>query len=53
VNTSMHWRLNHGVTPRQEALSCTDCHRSDGVMDVKALGYTGDPAIKGGRAKER
>lgn len=53
VNTSMHWRLNHGVTPRQEALSCTDCHRSDGVMDFKALGYTGDPAIKGGRAKER
>jgi hypothetical protein len=51
VNTSMHWRINHGVVPKGEALSCTDCHAPDGVMDFKALGYADDPVISGGRDK--
>ena len=51
VNTSMHWRINHGVVPKSEALSCTDCHAPDGVMDFKALGYADDPIISGGRDK--
>ena len=49
VKTIMHWRLNHEIVPKEQALSCTDCHRPDGVMDFKALGYQGDPAITGGR----
>jgi len=49
VNTVMYWRLNHEVVPKQEALSCTQCHSPDGVMDFEALGYKGDPAITGGR----
>lgn len=49
VKTRMHWRLNHGVAPKEEALSCLDCHRRDGIMDFAALGYKGDPAITGGR----
>ncbi|MBW2130886.1 MAG: hypothetical protein JRH13_16185, partial [Deltaproteobacteria bacterium] len=51
VNTTMHWRINHGVVPKSEALSCTDCHAPNGVMDFKALGYADDPVIAGGRDK--
>lgn len=49
VNTTMHWRINHGVVPKSQALSCTHCHSPDGVMDFKALGYSGDPALSKGR----
>ncbi|MFP4225692.1 MAG: tetrathionate reductase family octaheme c-type cytochrome [Desulfobacterales bacterium] len=49
VETVMHWRLNHEIAPKQEALSCLDCHGTKGVMDFKALGYKGDPAVTGGR----
>lgn len=52
ARTEMHWRLNHGVVPAENALSCLDCHRPDGVMDFKALGYAGDPARTGGRQPE-
>ncbi len=52
VNTLMHWRINHGVVPKQKALSCTHCHRPDGVMDFEALGYPNDPAVSGGRFKK-
>ena len=51
VKTQMYWRLNHEVVPKHNALSCTDCHAPDGVMDFKALGYNGDPAVVGGRTK--
>ncbi len=51
VKTKMYWRLNHEVAPKKDALSCTDCHRPDGVMDFKSLGYKGDPAIVGGRRR--
>jgi len=44
ADTTMYWRLNHGVVPKDKALSCLDCHSSNGVMDFKALGYKGDPA---------
>jgi octaheme c-type cytochrome (tetrathionate reductase family) len=49
VETCMRWRVNHEVAPAKDALSCLDCHHSDGVMDFKALGYKGDPAATGGR----
>ncbi|MDX9787674.1 MAG: tetrathionate reductase family octaheme c-type cytochrome [Desulfobacterales bacterium] len=49
VKTDMYWRLNHEIAPKENALSCTDCHRKDGVIDFKALGYAGDPAVTGGR----
>jgi hypothetical protein len=48
----MHWRINHEVVPKKEALSCTDCHSPDGVLNFKALGYSGDPAMTGGRFKQ-
>ena len=49
VDTCMRWRINHEVAPAKDALSCLDCHRPDGVMDFKKLGYAGDPAAVGGR----
>ncbi len=52
VKTTMYWRLNHEIAPKEQALSCLDCHREGGVMDFRALGYNGDPAITGGRFKK-
>ncbi len=49
ADTMMYWRLNHGVVPKEKALSCLDCHGPDGVMDFKALGYKGDPMATGWR----
>jgi len=50
AETSMYWRLNHGVVPKDAALSCLDCHSPSGVMDFKALGYDKDPANGHGRS---
>ncbi|MEA1968234.1 MAG: hypothetical protein U9N77_08440, partial [Thermodesulfobacteriota bacterium] len=49
VETRMYWRINHGVVPKNEALSCLNCHSPSSVMDFKALGYKGDPAKVGSR----
>lgn len=49
VDTMMYWRINHGVPPKEKALSCLDCHGPNGVMDFKALGYKGDPMVTGWR----
>ena len=49
TDVMMYWRLNHGVVPKKDALSCLDCHSPDGVMNFKALGYKGDPAKVGRR----
>ncbi len=43
VETDMFWRLNHMVSPKEEALGCLDCHGDKGRMDWAALGYKGDP----------
>ncbi len=39
VVETMVFSLNHQVAPKTQALACNACHRSDGVMDFKALGY--------------
>ncbi len=43
VETQMHWRLNHQISPKNEALGCLDCHGDKGRLDWKGLGYSGDP----------
>ena len=43
VETDMHWRVNHMVVPKAQALGCDSCHGPKGRMDWKALGYRGDP----------
>lgn len=43
VETVMYWRLNHMVSPKEEALECLDCHGDQGRLNWKELGYPGDP----------
>ncbi len=47
TETRMYWPLEHGVAPKEAALSCTACHGAS--LDWKALGYAGDPMRKGER----
>ena len=47
--TEMYWPLTHMVVPKEQALSCTDCHGARTRFDWKALGYAGDPIQIGGR----
>ncbi|MDF0534174.1 tetrathionate reductase family octaheme c-type cytochrome [Shewanella yunxiaonensis] len=48
--TEMWWRINHMVSPKEQALKCSDCHSANGRLDWKALGYEGDPMkVKGTR----
>ncbi len=49
VETRMYWRINHMVTPKEQALKCTDCHSDKGRLNWKELGYKGDPMKVGGR----
>ena len=51
TNTNMVWPTTHMVQPKENALSCTDCHseKGEGRMNWKALGYDGDPMYFGGR----
>lgn len=51
VATEMYWPLAHMVQPGERALQCRDCHGEHGRMDFEALGYEGDPAYRGGRAR--
>ncbi|PLX87262.1 MAG: cytochrome C [Desulfuromonas sp.] len=43
AETVMFWRLNHQVSPKEDALSCLDCHGDNGRLDWSALGYKKDP----------
>jgi octaheme c-type cytochrome (tetrathionate reductase family) len=52
AETEMSWPLSHMVTPKQKALSCTDCHSPNGRMDWQALGYNGDPMRTRGRLEQ-
>lgn len=40
------------VAPKEQALTCSDCHGEQGRLDWSALGYTGDPRRTGGRKTE-
>lgn len=35
-------QLSHGVTAKERALNCVDCHLAEGRMDFAALGYSPD-----------
>lgn len=41
--TEMWWRINHMVSPKEQALNCNDCHNKGTRLDWQALGYQGDP----------
>ena len=38
VNTTRYMGLFHGVSPKEDALTCNDCHK-DHKLDYEALGY--------------
>jgi len=38
VNTTRYMGLFHGVSPKEDALTCSDCHK-DHKLDYEALGY--------------
>ena len=48
VKTEMFWKVNHMVSPKDEALGCKDCHGKgkNKRMDWKKLGYRGDQMYK-------
>jgi octaheme c-type cytochrome (tetrathionate reductase family) len=39
VNTEMLWVENHMVAPKEQALTCTDCHAKNGRIPFAQLGY--------------
>ena len=41
--TVMYWRINHMVSPKEQALGCLECHGDNGRLDWQRLGYQGDP----------
>ena len=51
VSTEMYWPLSHMIQPAQKALQCIDCHAEGGLLDWRALGYEGDPAVRGDRRR--
>ena len=51
VDSAMYWPITHMVAPKEQALQCTDCHGARGQLNWQALGYSGDPAQRGGRTE--
>ncbi len=49
VKTYSYISAQHEVAPKEEALTCGECHMGGKRLDWKALGYKGDPMQKGGR----
>lgn len=39
VNTEMYWIQNHMVAPKEQALTCLDCHVENGRIPFAKLGY--------------
>jgi len=56
VDTKRYMGLFHGVQPASRALGCLECHGESGRMNWRALGYAGDPLMRGrgaGRGRSR
>jgi octaheme c-type cytochrome (tetrathionate reductase family) len=51
IETEMYWKLNHMVSPKENALKCQDCHGKgeNKRIDWARLGYKGDQQIKKNR----
>lgn len=52
TETIRYMGIFHGVVPKEEALSCGDCHSEGGRMDWEALGYGSDPRSGRGKSPE-
>jgi hypothetical protein len=40
VKTDTYQLINHGVSPKSDALRCEDCHLNPDRLDFAALGYS-------------
>ncbi len=49
TETRMYWPLSHGVAPKEQALTCNECHGANSRLNWKALGYDADPIGRGGQ----
>jgi len=49
TETLMYWPLTHGVVPKDQALTCNDCHGPSSRLNWQTLGYGLDPMKKGGQ----
>jgi octaheme c-type cytochrome (tetrathionate reductase family) len=53
TRTLMYWPISHMTPPKNQALSCCDCHTVNGKINTRfnweALGYEHDPIFSGGR----
>jgi hypothetical protein len=47
ADTERYMGLFHEVAPKEQALSCNDCHNGGSRLDFAALGYTPNDAYKG------
>jgi hypothetical protein len=47
VDTDRYMGLFHEVAPKENAVSCTDCHGSSGRMNFENLGYTPNEMYNG------
>ena len=47
VDTDRYMGLFHEVAPKENALSCTDCHGGSERLDFEALGYTPNDTYNG------
>ena len=41
TETRMYWPLTHGVVPKEQALTCNECHGANSRLNWQALGYDG------------
>jgi len=48
IKTVSYIGQTHEVAPKENALTCGECHRGGTRMNWKALGYKGDPMLMGG-----
>ncbi|OQY28500.1 MAG: hypothetical protein B6244_07045 [Candidatus Cloacimonetes bacterium 4572_55] len=52
IETELYVPIHHTVAPAKKAMKCHHCHhKSKGLLDWEALGYTGDPMANKGREK--
>jgi hypothetical protein len=47
AKTERYLGIYHEVAPKNQALSCTNCHAKPGRLDFAALGYTPNPQYNG------
>ncbi|MBM3878155.1 MAG: tetrathionate reductase family octaheme c-type cytochrome [Verrucomicrobia bacterium] len=46
VETEMFWVQNHVVAPKEQALTCADCHTPRSRLQFAALGYPAERALQ-------